>query len=71
MLPSSGLLKSRKENIVAYWEILNNLETAKFNKEAETLLLLPANNWQNYLFGQMSTAIEMTALQRGINRWDN
>jgi hypothetical protein len=36
---------------------------------AETLLILPATNWQNSLFGQMSAAIEMTALQRGVGRW--
>ena len=68
-LPSSELLKRRKDSIVGYWEMLKNLEDVKFNKEAETLLILPATNWQNSLFGQMSVAIEMTALQRGVGRW--
>ena len=68
-LPSSELLKRRKDSIVSYWEMLKNLEDVKFNKEAETLLILPATNWQNSLFGQMSAAIEMTALQRGVGRW--
>ena len=68
-LPSSELLKRRKDSIVGYWEILKNLEDVKFNKEAETLLILPATDWQNPLFGQMSSAIEMTALQRGVGRW--
>ena len=68
-LPSSELLKRRKDSIVGYWEMLKNLEDVKFNKEAETLLILPATNWQNSLFGQMSAAIEMTALQRGVGRW--
>ena len=70
-LPSSELLKRRKDSIVGYWEMLKNLEDVKFNKEAETLLILPATNWQNSLFGQMSAAIEMTALQRGVGRWPN
>jgi hypothetical protein len=48
---------------------LRNLEEAKFKKEAETLMVLPETNWQNSLFGQMSAAIEMTALQRGVRRW--
>jgi hypothetical protein len=54
---------------VGYWETLKNLEDAKFKKEAETLLVLPTTNWQNSMFGHMSAAIEMTALQRGVGRW--
>jgi SAM-dependent methyltransferase len=70
-LPSSELLKRRKESIVYYWEILKNFENEKFKKEAETLLILPETNWQNLLFGQVSAAIEMTALQRGVGRWSH
>ena len=58
-----------KDSIVGYWEILRNLKDVKFNKEAETLLILPATDWQNSLFSQMSAAIEMTALQRSVGRW--
>jgi hypothetical protein len=68
-LPSTDLLRRRKDFILGYWEVLYQLENAKFRKEAETLLALPESNWQNALFGQMSAAIEMTALQRGVNRW--
>jgi hypothetical protein len=63
------LLRKRKDFILGYWEVLYQLENAKFKKEAETLVVLPESNWQNALFGQMSAAIEMTALQRGVNRW--
>jgi hypothetical protein len=69
-LPSSELLKRRKDSIVGYWEMIKNYEDEKFKKESETLLILPERNWQNLLFGQMSAAIEMTALQRGIRRWN-
>jgi hypothetical protein len=68
-LPSSELLKKRKEKIVGYWETLKKFEDAKFKKEAETLLVLPETNWQNSMFGNLSAAIEMTALQRGVGRW--
>jgi SAM-dependent methyltransferase len=68
-LPSSELLKRRKDSIVGYWEMIKNYEDEKFKKESETLLILPERNWQNLLFGHMSAAIEMTALQRGIKRW--
>jgi hypothetical protein len=68
-LPSTELLKKRKDCIIAYWELLFELEEIKFRKEAETLLVLPEANWQKSLYGQMSAAIEMTALQRGVGRW--
>jgi len=68
-LPSTELLKKRKDCIIAYWELLFELEEIKFRKEAETLLVLPETNWQKSLYGQMSAAIEMTALQRGVGRW--
>jgi hypothetical protein len=64
------LLRKRKDSIVGYWEVLKNLQDEKFKKESETLLILPETNWQNLLFGQMSAAIEMTALQRGVVRWN-
>jgi hypothetical protein len=70
-LPSMELLNKRKEKVICYWELLRNFETEKFNKEAETLLILPQNNWQNSLFGHLTVAIEMTALQRGVDRWNN
>jgi SAM-dependent methyltransferase len=69
-LPSAEILRRRKDIIIEYWETLREIEKAKFNKEAETLLVLPNTNWQNALFGQLSAAIEMTALQRGVGRWN-
>jgi SAM-dependent methyltransferase len=68
-LPSNELLRRQKDLIIGYWEILRNVEDVKFSKEAETLLVLPVMNWQNTLFGQLSSSIEMTALQRGVGRW--
>jgi hypothetical protein len=69
-LPSTQLLTKRKDSILGYWELLRILDKSRFNKEAETLLTLPEANWQNALFGQMSVAIEMTSLQRGVTRFD-
>ena len=68
-LPSSELLKKRKESIVGYWVMIKEFEAVKFKKEAETLMVLTDKNWQNTLFGQMSAAIEMTAMQRGVARY--
>ena len=68
-LPSTGILRLRKDCIVGYWELLRNKNSQRFDKEAETLLVMPENNWQNALYGQMCNAIEVTALQRGVGRW--
>lgn len=69
MVPSSDLLTKRRDRIIGYWEQIRTLEESLFKKEAETLLVLPENNWQNALFGQLAASIEMTALQRGVGRW--
>ena len=68
-LPSTEILRSRKDCIVGYWEMLRGINAPRFDKEAETLLTLRSANWQNALYGQMSNAIEVTALQRGVGRW--
>ena len=68
-LPSTDILKKRKDAVVGYWEILRNLSPARFDKEAETLAPVQGGNWQSQLYGQMCNAIEVTALQRGVGRW--
>jgi hypothetical protein len=68
-LPTAEILRSRKDCIVGYWELMRSKNSQRFDKEAETLLVLPGCNWQNALYGQMCNAIEVTALQRGVGRW--
>jgi hypothetical protein len=68
-LPSAEILRSRKDCLIRYWELLRSQNQQRFDKEAETLLVMPSTNWQNALYGQMCNAIEVTALQRGVGRW--
>lgn len=68
-LPSAEILRSRKDCLIGYWELLRSKNQQRFDKEAETLLVIPSTNWQNALYGQMFNAIEVTALQRGVGRW--
>jgi len=68
-LPSTDILRSRKDCIVDYWELLRDKNSLRFDKEAETLLVMPTDNWQNALYGQLCNAIEVAALQRGVGRW--
>jgi SAM-dependent methyltransferase len=68
-LPSAEILRSRKDCLISYWELLRSQNQQRFDKEAETLLVIPSTNWQNALYGQICNAIEVTALQRGVGRW--
>jgi hypothetical protein len=68
-LPSTHILRSRKDCIVSYWELLRDKNCQRFDKEAETLIVIPTANWQNPLFSQLCNAVEITALQRGVGRW--
>ncbi len=68
-LPSTEILKTRKDTVIGYWEIFRNLSPVRFDKEAETLIHLQGSNWQNQLYSHMCNAIEVTALQRGVGRW--
>ena len=70
-LPSTEILKARKDAVIGYWEMLRSLSPSRFDREAETLLPLQESNWQSQLYGQMCNAIEVTALQRGVGRWPN
>jgi SAM-dependent methyltransferase len=68
-LPSAEILRARKDCMVGYWELLRGINPQRFDKEAQTLLSMPTENWQNALYGQLCHAIEVTALQRGVGRW--
>ncbi len=68
-LPSAEILHRRKDCIISYWEQFRKQNRQRFDKEAETLLRVPATNWQHALYSQLCNAIEVTALQRGVGRW--
>ena len=70
-LPSTEILRRRKDTVVGYWESVRKLNPIRFDKEAETLLPLNGANWESQLYAQMCNAIEVTALQRGVGRWPN
>jgi SAM-dependent methyltransferase/phage repressor protein C with HTH and peptisase S24 domain len=72
-LPANPLIRKRKDCIINYWELVKEKYPARFEYEAEKLAgngYLNAENWQNKLFSRFSEAIEYTAVQRGIERWE-
>lgn len=70
-LPAHDLFITRKHWIVFYWEKLRETHKVRFDAEAVKIIGSPppAGNWQNILFKNVAEAIEVTAIQKGCERW--
>jgi hypothetical protein len=70
-LPESLLLKNRKDQFIYYWTILKESYANRFNYEARQFCgaSYKEDNWENLLFASLAESVEVTALQRGIERW--
>jgi SAM-dependent methyltransferase len=72
-LPSHKLLLRRKDAIIYYWQILREKSEPRFDFEARKILgreKLARYNWEFPLFSALAEAVEVTALQRGCDRWE-
>jgi len=70
MLPARELLHSRRDIIIGYWGRIRDYSPSRFENEYRKMTGTPFNtNWQNSLFSSVSEAVEITALQRGVERW--
>lgn len=72
-LPTYDLLQRRRDRIVHYWQGLHEALDERFSREAQTLLgrdRFQPHNWENRLFTRFVEAFEITASQRGADRWD-
>lgn len=71
-LPSRKLVKLRRDCIIDYWSQINDEFPARFEYEAEKLMghRFDQSNWESRLFSTFAEAIEVTAVQRGIDRWE-
>ena len=71
-LPERELVTARKDCIVYYWEQLQRSYPVRFEYEASRFTggrLENETNWENKLFSVFAEAIEVTAIQRGVERW--
>jgi SAM-dependent methyltransferase/phage repressor protein C with HTH and peptisase S24 domain len=71
-LPTRQLVRARKDCIVDYWGRINEAYPARFEYEAEKFIgigMFDRTNWENRLFSTFAEAIEITAIQRGVERW--
>lgn len=70
-LPSRDLLKKRRDDIIGVWEYVHAGSSNRFTLEADRLIGRHVGpNWQSSLFSALTDAIEITALQRGVERWN-
>jgi SAM-dependent methyltransferase len=71
-LPSSELLLARRGDILRSWEVLRDALPEAFDANATHLLGRKPGAvlaWRDELFGCLRQAVELTALQRGVERW--
>jgi len=71
-LPTSALLRSRQSAVVEGWRVLRDEVPQAFDQQAMHLLgrnLAGPLKWEDDLFSHLREAVELTALQRGVERW--
>ena len=72
-LPTRSLVLARKPLIIDYWTCMREAHPERFAFEIEKLVGVgqgPSGNWENRLFNAVAEAVEFTALQRGVERWE-
>ncbi|HPV42476.1 MAG TPA: hypothetical protein PKX40_14960 [Spirochaetota bacterium] len=69
-LPTREFLRSRRDVLVGCWNVIQRKYPSRFNNEfRKNTGLAFADNWHLSPFSTVSGAVEITALQRGIERW--
>ena len=72
-LPAAGLLGARRSELIANWRLLRDDFPVPFDQQASRLLgrsLTGPQAWEDDLFARLREAVEVTALQRGVSRWE-
>ncbi len=72
-LPTYNLLKAREGCIVEYWNILRNANKPRFDHEVSKfvgIVDIKDSSWESQLFNNLMESVEVTAIQRGCERWE-
>lgn len=72
-LPTSFLVKKRKDCIIEYWKLMRFEMASRFDYEMRRFTgtdIIEPLNWEKKLFNHFVESIEYTAIQRGIERWE-
>jgi SAM-dependent methyltransferase len=70
-LPTRDLLLRRKDWIINYWNVLRSVHLHRFDHEAARIIGKEQRpgSWQNLVFQSVAEVVEVTAIQRGCERW--
>lgn len=71
-LPSARLLAERRSAILEDWEVLRCAMPDAFDRQASHLIggaTKVTSAMTNELFARFKDAVDVTALQRGVERW--
>ena len=72
-LPTHRLIMARKKAIQEIWEIQHDAFPTRFDTESSSFAgidLAEKVDWPEHLFSFFSEAVEVTAIQRGAERWE-
>lgn len=71
-LPTAELMTSRRDSILHAWRTLRECLPDSFDRQATHLsgsAITCGTPWEDTLFTRLREAVEITALQRGMERW--
>jgi len=71
-IPDPALLKSRRECIIGYWDILHNHTPRAFEREIAVSLLgleAPKSDWQDRAFDRLTEKCAYLIHVRGYETW--
>ncbi|MBJ7429369.1 MAG: hypothetical protein JHD28_10505, partial [Bacteroidia bacterium] len=70
-IPSSAFIESRKAEIIHYWDLINEYQSQRFQKEIRVALL--GNNlnsdWQHAAIKQLKSSCNYLIANRGYQEW--
>jgi hypothetical protein len=70
-IPSSSFIESRKSEIIHYWNLINENQTQRFQKEIRVALLGNSKSviWQNVAIKQLQSSCNYLISNRGYEEW--
>lgn len=71
-IPSVDLIEKRKDLVLYYWELMNEKQPQRFQKELQVALLgnSPFSSWQTSAITQLQNSCNYLISNRGFEKWD-
>jgi len=71
-IPSPDLIEKRKDLILYYWDLINQNQAVRFQKEMQVTLLgnNPFSSWQQTAIKQLQSSCGYLISNRGYDEWD-